>query len=91
MPAHRIHNFNPGPAALPLPVLEEIQASLLNFKSSGMSIMEVSHRFQMVRRRHQRRGCPDQAAAELRRPVSRALSPGRREHAVCHDPHEFSG
>lgn len=41
---NRIHNFNAGPAALPLPVLEEIQASLLNFKGSGMSIMEVSHR-----------------------------------------------
>ena len=40
----RIYNFNSGPAAHPLPVLEEIQAELLNFKGSGMSIMEVSHR-----------------------------------------------
>lgn len=40
----RIHNFNPGPAALPLPVLEEIQAAFLNFNGSGMSITEVSHR-----------------------------------------------
>jgi phosphoserine aminotransferase len=40
----RIHNFNAGPAALPLPVLEEIQAELLNFRGSGMSITEVSHR-----------------------------------------------
>ncbi|MBL0712412.1 MAG: 3-phosphoserine/phosphohydroxythreonine transaminase [Desulfosarcina sp.] len=40
----RIHNFNPGPAVLPLPVLEEIQASFLNFNGSGMSIAEVSHR-----------------------------------------------
>lgn len=44
MTAKRIWNFNPGPAALPLPVLEEIQASLLDFQGSGMSIMEVSHR-----------------------------------------------
>jgi phosphoserine aminotransferase len=44
MKANRIHNFNPGPAALPLPVLEEIQQSFLNFKGSGMSIMEISHR-----------------------------------------------
>jgi len=44
MPQHRIHNFNAGPAALPLPVLEEIQASFLNFNQSGMSIVEVSHR-----------------------------------------------
>ncbi|MDY6851092.1 MAG: 3-phosphoserine/phosphohydroxythreonine transaminase [Thermodesulfobacteriota bacterium] len=40
----RIHNFNPGPAALPLPVLEEIQAEFLNFKGTGMSVTEISHR-----------------------------------------------
>jgi phosphoserine aminotransferase len=40
----RIHNFNAGPAAQPLPVLEEIQAEFLHFKGSGMSITEVSHR-----------------------------------------------
>lgn len=44
MPDHRIYNFNAGPAALPLPVLEEIQESFLNFKKSGMSIVEISHR-----------------------------------------------
>ena len=40
----RIFNFNAGPAALPLEVLEEIQAEFLDFKGSGMSITEVSHR-----------------------------------------------
>ncbi|MGD2127435.1 MAG: 3-phosphoserine/phosphohydroxythreonine transaminase [Desulfobacteraceae bacterium] len=40
----RIHNFNAGPAALPLPVLEEIKAEFLDFKGSGMSIVEISHR-----------------------------------------------
>lgn len=40
----RIHNFNAGPAALPLPVLEEIRDELLDYKGSGMSIMEISHR-----------------------------------------------
>ena len=40
----RIFNFNAGPAALPLPVLQEIQDSFLNFNGSGMSIVEVSHR-----------------------------------------------
>jgi phosphoserine aminotransferase len=42
--AKRIHNFNPGPAALPIAVLEEIQAEFLDFRGSGMSITEVSHR-----------------------------------------------
>ncbi len=41
---NRIYNFNAGPAALPLPVLEEIKIEIPDFKGSGMSIMEVSHR-----------------------------------------------
>ncbi len=41
---YRVHNFNPGPAALPLSVLEQAQHDLLNFEDSGMSILEVSHR-----------------------------------------------
>jgi phosphoserine aminotransferase len=40
----RIFNFNPGPAALPLAVLEEIQASFLDYKGCGMSVTEISHR-----------------------------------------------
>jgi len=40
----RIFNFNAGPATLPLVVLEEAQSELLNFKGSGMSVMENSHR-----------------------------------------------
>jgi phosphoserine aminotransferase len=44
MKPDRIHNFNPGPAALPLPVLEEIRESFLNYKGTGMSIVEMSHR-----------------------------------------------
>lgn len=44
MKANRIFNFNPGPAALPLAVLEEVQHNFLDFKGSGMSITEISHR-----------------------------------------------
>jgi len=44
MTVNRIFNFNAGPAALPLSVLEEIQGSFTDFKGSGMSITEVSHR-----------------------------------------------
>jgi phosphoserine aminotransferase len=40
----RILNFNAGPAALPLPVLEKIQAEFLDYKGSGMSVTELSHR-----------------------------------------------
>jgi phosphoserine aminotransferase len=44
MKAKRIYNFNPGPAALPLSVLEEIQENFFDFQGSGMSITEISHR-----------------------------------------------
>ena len=40
----RIFNFNAGPAALPLPVLERIREELLDWRGSGMSVMEMSHR-----------------------------------------------
>jgi phosphoserine aminotransferase len=40
----RVFNFNAGPAALPLTVLEEIQAEFLDYQGTGMSIIEISHR-----------------------------------------------
>lgn len=40
----RVFNFGAGPAVLPVEVLQEAQAELLDFKGSGMSIMEHSHR-----------------------------------------------
>jgi phosphoserine aminotransferase len=40
----RAFNFNAGPAALPLPVLERIREELLDWHGTGMSVMEMSHR-----------------------------------------------
>lgn len=40
----RVLNFNPGPAALPLEVLQQAQAEMLDYKGTGMSVMEISHR-----------------------------------------------
>jgi phosphoserine aminotransferase len=42
--AKRKHNFNAGPAALPLSVLEQAQSELVDFEGNGVSIMEMSHR-----------------------------------------------
>ncbi|MFO7862024.1 MAG: 3-phosphoserine/phosphohydroxythreonine transaminase [Desulfosalsimonas sp.] len=44
MEVNRICNFNAGPAALPEPVLQELQANVLNFQDCCMSILEISHR-----------------------------------------------
>ena len=40
----RVYNFSAGPAVLPVPVLEQVQAELLSYNGSGMSVMELSHR-----------------------------------------------
>ena len=44
MMTSHIHNFNPGPSALPLPILHQVQRDLLDFEGSGMSLLEMSHR-----------------------------------------------
>lgn len=40
----RVYNFSPGPSMLPLSVLQRAQAELLCHGTSGMSVMEMSHR-----------------------------------------------
>jgi phosphoserine aminotransferase len=40
----RVYNFSPGPAMLPLPVLEEAQRDLVALPGVGISILEISHR-----------------------------------------------
>ena len=40
----RVVNFNPGPAALPVEVLQTVQNEILDYQGTGMSILESSHR-----------------------------------------------
>lgn len=40
----RVYNFSAGPAVLPLPVLQKVQADLLALPGVGSSILEISHR-----------------------------------------------
>ncbi len=40
----RVFNFSPGPAVLPLPVLQQAQRELVCLPGYGMSILEMSHR-----------------------------------------------
>lgn len=41
---NRVYNFSAGPSMLPVPVLEKAASELLSYGSSGMSVMEMSHR-----------------------------------------------
>ena len=48
----RTYNFSAGPAMMPEEVLEEIAAEMMNYRGSGMCVMEMSHRskvFQQIR------------------------------------------
>jgi len=40
----RTFNFSAGPAMMPEPVLEEIRDEMMNYRNSGMCVMEMSHR-----------------------------------------------
>ena len=40
----RKYNFSAGPATLPLEVLEQAQAEMLDWNGTGVSVMEISHR-----------------------------------------------
>jgi phosphoserine aminotransferase len=42
--AKRVFNFNPGPSTMPLEVLKIVQEELLDYRGTGMSVMESSHR-----------------------------------------------
>jgi len=44
MGTERIYNFSAGPSTLPLSVLEEAAREMTNYKGTGMSVMEMSHR-----------------------------------------------
>ena len=40
----RVYNFSAGPAVLPEPVLKEAAEEMLDYRGTGMSVMEMSHR-----------------------------------------------
>ena len=44
MKYERTYNFSAGPATMPEPVLEEIRDEMMNYRGSGMCVMEMSHR-----------------------------------------------
>lgn len=56
----RVYNFSAGPATMPVEVLEEVAAEVLNYKGSGMSVMEMSHRSKVYQQ------IIDEAEADLR-------------------------
>ena len=58
---NRTYNFSAGPATMPVPVLEEIRDEMMNYRGSGMSVMEMSHRSKVFQEIY------DNAEADLRK------------------------
>jgi phosphoserine aminotransferase len=58
--AGRLYNFSAGPCTLPLEILETAAAELTNYRGSGMSVMEMSHRSKVYDEIHKK------ALADLR-------------------------
>ena len=56
----RVYNFSAGPAVLPEEVLREAAAEMLDYKGTGMSVMEMSHRSKAYQ------NIIDEAEADLR-------------------------
>ena len=56
----RVYNFSAGPAVLPEEVLKEAAAEMLDYRGSGMSVMEMSHRSKVFQQ------IVDEAEADLR-------------------------
>ena len=50
----RVYNFSAGPAVLPEEVLKEAAAEMLDYKGTGMSVMEMSHRSKLSRKLSQK-------------------------------------
>ena len=44
MSDQRVYNFSAGPSMLPLSALERAGSEITNYRGSGMSVMEMSHR-----------------------------------------------
>ena len=60
MKYNRTFNFSAGPAMMPEPVLEEIRDEMMNYRGSGMCVMEMSHRSKVFQQ------IIDEAEADLR-------------------------
>ena len=90
MADNRIYNFSAGPSMLPVPVLERCASEMLNYKGSGMSVMEMSHRSKVYD------GIITETEAALRRVLSIPENykvlflQGRRDDPVRGHPNEPS-
>ena len=84
----RVYNFSAGPAVLPEDVLKEAAAEMLDYRGTGMSVMEMSHRSKSYET------IIEDAESDLRdllhipENYKVLFSSGRRFYSVCHGSYE---
>ena len=81
----RVYNFSAGPAVLPEEVLKEAADEMLDYRGTGMSVMEMSHRSKAYDT------IIKEAEADLREHTGQLqgiVFAGWCKPAVCHDSHE---
>ncbi|MCA1802747.1 MAG: hypothetical protein LC662_09835 [Rhodothermaceae bacterium] len=64
---NRSHNFSAGPAVLPFEVLQKAQEELLDYRGTGSSLIELSHRG------------PEYTEVDPNRPITSLPGPGRKK------------
>ena len=77
----RTYNFSAGPAMMPEPVLEEIRDEMMNYRGSGMCVMEMSHRSKVFQQ------IVDEAEADLRALMN---IPDNYKHPTKRNPFSFA-
>ena len=78
----RTFNFSAGPAMMPEPVLEEIRDEMMNYRGSGMCVMEMSHRSKVFQQIIDEAEAGSARADEHPRQLQGPVHPGRRYPAV---------
>ena len=84
----RVYNFSAGPAVLPEEVLKEAADEMLDYRGSGMSVMEMSHRSKVFDNIIKEAEAGSERSDEHSGQLQSSVFTGRRIPAVCHDPDE---
>lgn len=82
----RVFNFSAGPGTLPEEVLKQAATELLDYKGSGMSVMEMSHRSSWYDEIHKKAESDLREIMNIPDNYKVLFFAGRRSFAVFDDP-----
>ena len=85
----RVYNFSAGPAVLPEEVLKEAADEMLDYRGTGMSVMEMSHRSKAFDDIIKEAEADLKKAHEYSGQLQGVVPSGWCFTAVCHDSYEL--